>query len=104
MSKSTKKSGGLNIRPNSAKTLLARAKREIPGFREHVAKFEQQLTIGGYSSSTLFNYSRAVAKVSLHFQKSLLELDPEEVNVFLYQIARARWKSLMFCRLNAGRR
>lgn len=93
MSKSTKKSGGLNDRPNSAKTLLERAKREIPGFREHVAKFEQQLIIGSYSSSTLFNYSRAVAKVSLHFQKSLLDLDPEEVNAFLYQVAKEKQAS-----------
>jgi len=49
------------------KTLIARAKREIPGFIDHFAKFEEQVTIGGYSSSTIFNYSRAVAKVSLHF-------------------------------------
>ena len=47
---------------DSAKTLLARAKREVPDFVKHYAKFEEQMSIGGYSDSTLFNYARAVAK------------------------------------------
>jgi hypothetical protein len=67
MSKSSKKNGWLNTKPNSTKTIVERAKREVPGFLDHYSKFEEQMTIGGYSSSTLFNYSRAVAKVSLHF-------------------------------------
>jgi site-specific recombinase XerD len=90
MSKNKKNYPWLNTRPNSAKTLIERAKREVPGFREHYAKFEEQVTIGGYSSSTLFNYSRAVAKISLHFKKSLLDLDVDEVNQFLYLIAKER--------------
>jgi integrase/recombinase XerD len=48
------------------------------------------MTIGGYSSSTLFNYSRAVAKISLYFKKSLLDLDPDEVNEFLFQLAKEK--------------
>lgn len=80
----------LNTKPNSAKTLIERAKREVPFFKEHYAKFEEQMTIGGYSHSTLFNYSRAVAKVSLHFQKSLLDLDPDEVNQWLFLLAKEK--------------
>lgn len=72
----------------SAKTLIEKAKREVPGFTEHFAKFEEQMVIGGYSISTLYNYSRAVAKISLHFKKSLLDLDPDEVNQFLYSVAK----------------
>lgn len=90
MSKSKKNYGWLNNRPNSAKTLVERAKREVPGFTEHFAKFEEQVTIGGYSSSTLFNYSRAVAKISLHFKKSLLELDPDEINQYLFLLAKEK--------------
>ena len=90
MSKSKKNYPWLNTRPNSAKTLIEKAKREVPGFKEHYAKFEEQVTIGGYSSSTLFNYSRAVAKISLHFKKSLLDLDPDEVNQFLYLLAKEK--------------
>lgn len=93
MSKTTKKNGRLKTKPNSAKTLLEQAKREVPGFRDHFAKFEEQTTIGGYSKSTIFNYSRAVAKISLHFKKSLLDLDPDEVNEFLFTIAEEKTAS-----------
>ena len=93
MSKITKKNGWLNTRPNSAKTIVELAKGEVPGFREHFAKFEEQTTIGGYSKSTIFNYSRAVAKISLHFKKSLLDLDPDEVNQFLFTIAQEKTAS-----------
>ncbi len=72
----------------SAKTLIEKAKREVPGFAEHYAKFDEQMVIGGYSVSTLYNYSRAVAKISLYFKKSLLDLDPDEVNQFLYSVAK----------------
>lgn len=90
MSKSTKKVARLGKKPNSAKTIIERAKREVPDFREHFAKFEEQTTIQGYSSSTIFNYSRAVAKISLHFRKSLLDLDPDEVNQFLFSLAKEK--------------
>lgn len=85
-----KKNSWLNTRPNSAKTLIERAKNEVPFFKEHYSKFEEQMTIGGYSNSTLFNYSRAVAKVSLHFKKSLLDLDPDEVNQWLFLLAKEK--------------
>lgn len=88
-----KKNAWLNTRPNSAKTLIERAKNEVPDFKKHYAKFEQQMTIGGYSNSTLFNYSRAVAKVSLHFKKSLLDLDPDEVNQWLFILAKEKTAS-----------
>jgi len=90
MSESTKNYAWLNTKPNSSKTLIERAKREVPDFKEHFAKFEEQITIGGYSHSTLFNYSRAVAKVSLHFKKSLLDLDAEEVNQWLFLLAKEK--------------
>jgi len=93
MSKSSKKNGWLTTKPNSAKTIVERAKREVPDFLDHYSKFEEQMTIGGYSSSTLFNYSRAVAKVSLHFNKSLLDLDPDEVNQWLFLLAKEKTAS-----------
>lgn len=93
MSKSTKKYDWLQTKPNSAKNLVERAKLEIPDFAAHYAKFEQQMTIGGYSHSTLFSYSRAVAKISLHFQRSVLDLDPDEVNQFLFVLAQDKGAS-----------
>jgi site-specific recombinase XerD len=81
---------------NSAKTLIEKAKREIPGFSDHFAKFEQQTTIDGYSQSTIFSYSRTVAKISLHFKKSLLDLDADEVNQYLYLLAKEKSASSTF--------
>jgi len=75
-------------RTNSAKTLVERAKREIPNFSDHIAKFEEQVTLKSYSESTVFSYSRGVAMISLHFKKSPLELEPEEINSYLYQLAK----------------
>jgi hypothetical protein len=49
MSKLTKNYGWLNTRLNSAKTLMERAKREIPGFKEHIRKFEEQINIKSYA-------------------------------------------------------
>ncbi len=78
-----------NLKPiGTARTLVEKAKSEVPGFAEHYSKFDEQMVIGSYSVSTLYNYSRAVAKISLHFKKSLLDLDPDEVNRFLYSVAK----------------
>lgn len=85
-----KKSCGRRLSSDSAKTLIERAKREVPGFVGHFAKFEQQMVIGGYSPSTLFNYSRSVARISLHFKKSILDLDTEEVNQYLFLLAKEK--------------
>lgn len=41
MSKSTQSYPWLNNKVNSAKTIVERAKREIPDFAQHYAKFEK---------------------------------------------------------------
>lgn len=87
MSKITKNYGWLNTKSNSAKTLINRAKKEIPLFREHISKFEEQITLKSYAESTVFSYSRGIAQISLHFGKSPLELDPDEINSYLYNLA-----------------
>jgi len=84
MSKIRKNYGWLNTRPNSSKTLLERAKREVPGFSDHIRKFEEQITIKSYSPSTVFSYSRSIAQISLYCKKSPLDLDADEINSYLY--------------------
>ena len=86
MSKAKKNCHWLNTRPNSAKTLIERAKREVPGFAEHIGKFEHQITIKSYSESTVFSYSRAIAQISLYFKKSPLDLEADEINSYLYTL------------------
>ena len=86
MSKDRKNYGWLNDRPNSAKTLILRAKKEVPRFDEHIRKFEHQITIKSYSESTVFSYSRAIAQISLYFKKSPLDLEADEINSYLYTL------------------
>ena len=86
MSKLSKNYGWLNTRPNSSKTLLERAKRDIPGFSDHIRKFEEQITIKSYSPSTVFSYSRCIAQISLYCKKSPLDLDPDEINSYLFSL------------------
>ena len=86
MSKASKNYGWLNTKSNSAKTLIARAKKEVPGFADHIGKFEHQITIKSYSESTVFSYSRAIAQISLYFKKSPLDLDADEINSYLYTL------------------
>ena len=83
MSKVTKNYGWLNTRSNSAKTLIERAKWEVPGFADHILKFEHQITIKSYSDSTVFSYSRVIAQISLYFKKSPLNLEADEINSYL---------------------
>lgn len=90
MSKTKKKPVEFAALTGTAKNLVERAKREVPDFKEHFAKFEEQVTIGGYSESTLFNYARSVAKISLYFKRSVLELDPDEVNRYLFLLAKEK--------------
>lgn len=76
----------LKVIPFSSKGIVDKAKKEIPYFEKHFAEFEKQIVIGGYAKSTEVNYSRAVAKVCLHYKKSLLSITPDELHDYLYKV------------------
>jgi site-specific recombinase XerD len=84
MSKLQKNYTWLRNKPNSAKTAIAQAEREVPHFSEHIAKFNEQVILKSYAEATVFSYSRAIAQVALYFKKSPLYLDPEEINSYLF--------------------
>ena len=56
-------------------TIIDRAKREVEGFSTMFAKLEQKVTLGGLSESTLINYGRAIARISIHFEKIAVGLE-----------------------------
>jgi len=101
MSKSTEKSGSgearlytdLQVKALSGKTIIGKASKQVPGFKSQLDKFEQQITLGSYSKSTLHNYARAVAGISLHFKKDVLSLDDEEINSYLFSLSQQDSKS-----------
>ncbi len=93
MSKETKKYPWLTTKPNSANTLIAQAEIEVPYFRDHMEKFNEQVVLQSYSSSTVFSYSRAIAQISLYFKKSPLHLEADEINRYLFLLRSKDEKS-----------
>jgi hypothetical protein len=86
MSKIHKNYGWLNSRHNSAKTLIDKAKREVPGFALYIRIFEEQITIKACAESTVFSYSQSIAQISMYFKKSPLNLEPDEINSYLFTL------------------
>lgn len=51
-------------------------------------RFERTVSVLGRSQSTFLNYSRHVASISLYFGKLPTELDPEQVQDYLYYLQK----------------
>lgn len=56
----------------------------MPGFTELLTKFERNISVLGRSPRTFDNYSRHIASLALHFGCLPTELDPEQVQDYLY--------------------
>lgn len=67
-------------------TILVQACAKITGFKELYQKMERNMSIAGKSKSTLHNYARHLAKLALHFNCMPTELDPDQVNDYLYLV------------------
>lgn len=65
---------------------LNRACREVNGFSELLHRFERNISVLGRSPRTFDNYSRHVAAITLHFQCLPTELEPEQVQDYLYDL------------------
>lgn len=64
--------------------MINRAQREVPGFEALLQRFARTVSVLGRSQSTFNNYARHVAALALYFGKIPTELDPEQVQDFLY--------------------
>lgn len=49
-------------------------------------KLEQNVLLGGLSQSTLLNYGRCIAKISLYFKCPAIELDKEQIDGYLQHL------------------
>ena len=49
-------------------------------------KLEQKVILSGLSRSTLYNYGRSIAQISLHFRKPPLELSDQSINEYLLEL------------------
>ena len=63
--------------------IIDRAKNEVTGFSNMFQRLEQKVILGGLSNSTLLNYGRCIAKISLHFGCTPIQLDEEQINGYL---------------------
>ena len=65
------------MRKKMSLTVVERAIVAVPGFEMVLKKLEQQVTLRGQSKSTLSNYIRRIALISLHFGQLPDQIDDE---------------------------
>ncbi|MDZ7848160.1 MAG: tyrosine-type recombinase/integrase [Owenweeksia sp.] len=58
----------------------------MPGYAKMQKALEQQVQLNGYSKSTLTNYGRSIAKISLYFGCTPLELEDQQINEYLVEL------------------
>ena len=76
------------MRKKTSLTIVERAIIAVPGFEEVSKKLGQQVELSGQSKSTLDNYIRRIALISLHFNRLPHQIDEEEINEYLVALAR----------------
>lgn len=67
-------------------TIYSEACNQIVGFRSMGEEFVRKLVINGKAKSTHENYLRQIAKMSLHYGKSPLELSQSQLEEYLYHL------------------
>jgi len=69
-------------------TIVEQACYEIHGFSKLWEELQQKVTLSGHSQSTLNNYGRKIAQLSLHFGKLPQHISEKEINRYLASLAR----------------
>jgi site-specific recombinase XerD len=76
------------MRKMTSLTIVERAVIAVHGFEEVAKKLEQQVELRGQSKSTLNNYIRRIALISLHFNRLPHQIEEDEINEYLVALAR----------------
>lgn len=82
----TKQTTGLRTAANDYVTIVQQACGKVTGFSDLYKEMERAICISGKSTSTLTNYSRQLAHLSLHYNCLALDLDGEQVMDYLHLI------------------
>lgn len=69
-------------------TIVEQAMIAVSGFEKVALQLEQQVELRGQSLSTLKNYIRRVAQITLHFNRLPELIDEDEINEYLVGLAR----------------
>ena len=75
------------MRKKKGSTIVERALESIAGFESVYKTLQQQVTLKGQSKSTLENYIRRIAQISLHFGKLPERISDDEINEYLTSLA-----------------
>ncbi len=67
---------------------MNRAKREVFGYGELLARFERNLSILGRSASTFKNYALHISAVALYHGQIPTEIDAEQIQDYLYYLQK----------------
>jgi len=69
-------------------TIVDQACHEIRGFRNLYQELDDKVRLSGHPASTLSNYARKLAQLSLHFGKLPQQISERELNKYLASLAR----------------
>lgn len=69
-------------------TIVEQAIHQVRGFRQLYQELDDKVRLSGQSPSTLNNYARKLAQLSLHFGKLPQHISEKELNHYLAQMAR----------------
>lgn len=64
--------------------IINQAKNYVEGFKGLIEGYQRDLSVLGRSNSTIENYSRQLASISLYFNEIPTNLDPEQIKEYLY--------------------
>ena len=73
----------------SEPTIVGKAIQSVDGFEKVFNTIKQQTILRGQSESTLNNYIRRIALISLHFNKLPEHISEEEINEYLTSLAQS---------------
>jgi integrase/recombinase XerD len=69
-------------------TIVEQAIHQVRGFRQLYQELDDKVRLSGQSPSTLTNYGRKLAQLSLHFGKLPQHISEKELNHYLAEMAR----------------
>ena len=82
----TKQTTGLRPMDLGYVTIISQACDKVTGFSALYKEMERSISITGKSKSTLTNYARQLAHLSLHYNQFPLDLDGEQVMDYLHLV------------------
>lgn len=76
----------MSFKKNDYYTLVQQACDTVPDFKTHYQQFLEKATLHQSSDSLITNYSRCLAQVALHFNRTPHSVSAGELNSYLYRL------------------